>query len=79
MLRYKFGDITLWRCSRKDTHLSDDVEEVVAVSSGMISAGIRALLEESYSTPREDLVDLIYTAMEYQRRREAASETSSSR
>jgi hypothetical protein len=52
------------------------LEELVRVSPAMIEAGVRAMLEESYSTPREELVDLIYTAMEYQRRREAASATS---
>jgi hypothetical protein len=54
-----------------------NAEELVSVSRGMIAAGVQALLEESYSTPREELVDLIYTAMEYQRRRELASATKS--
>ena len=52
-------------------------DELVSVSPGMIAAGVGALLEESYSTPLEELVDLVYTAMEYQRRRDFASATSS--
>ena len=56
--------------------MSDNLEELVGVSHAMIEAGVRTLLEESYATPREELVDLIYTAMEYQRRRELASATS---
>jgi hypothetical protein len=54
----------------------DRPDDLVAVSEGMIRAGIEALRGESYATSQEELVDLIYTAMEYQRRREAASATS---
>jgi hypothetical protein len=36
-------------------------------------------LEEPHATPHEELVDLIYSAMEYQRRRDIASVTSSER
>lgn len=49
---------------------------LVFISESMIRAGVEALEEESYSTPHSDLVDLIYSAMEYQRRREEASLTS---
>lgn len=47
----------------------------VECSPGMIRRGVEAMLEEPRSTPDEDLVDMIFTAMEYQRRREAASAT----
>ena len=50
-------------------------EELVAVSEGMTRSGIDALKEGTYGTPMEELVALIYMAMEYQRRREAASST----
>jgi hypothetical protein len=53
----------------------DRPDELVAVSEGMIRAGIEALRDESYATSQEELVDLIYTAMEHQRRRELASAT----
>jgi hypothetical protein len=53
------------------------MNEEVEISEGMIRAGVDALKEESYAIPQEELVDLIYSAMEYQRRREAASRTSS--
>ena len=52
-------------------------DELVQVSAGMIRAGLDALREETFSTSQEELVDLIYSAMEYQRRREAASATKS--
>ena len=52
-------------------------DDLVTVTPAMIAAGLSALREEGFSTPQEELVDLIYTAMEYQRRREAASETKS--
>jgi hypothetical protein len=51
----------------------DRPEELVVVSERMIRAGLDALREESFATPHEELVDLIYTAMEYQRRRDSAS------
>jgi hypothetical protein len=54
-----------------------EMNEEVEISEGMIRAGVDALKEESYAIPQEELVDLIYSAMEYQRRREAASRTSS--
>jgi hypothetical protein len=57
----------------------DRPADFVEVSEGMIRAGLEALREESYATSQEELVDLIYSAMEYQRRREEASRTSSSR
>ena len=50
-------------------------EDLVRVSPEMIKRGVEALREESHATPHEELVDLIYTAMEYQRRRDAASAT----
>jgi hypothetical protein len=50
--------------------------ELVQVSEEMVRAGLEAVHEEPYGTSHEELVDLIYTAMEYQRRREAASSTS---
>jgi hypothetical protein len=53
----------------------DRPDDLIAVSEAMIRAGIEALREESYATSQEELVDLIYTAMEYQRRREEASFT----
>jgi len=62
---------------RRDRPESDD--DLVEVSPTMIRAGLDALSDESQATPQEDLVDLIYTAMEYQRRREAASSTKSLR
>lgn len=54
----------------------DRPDELVVVSSEMIDAGVEALREQSHATPQGDLVNLIYMAMEYQRRREAASLTS---
>ena len=50
-------------------------EELVVVSEAMIGAGLDALREESFGTAHEELVDLIYSAMEYQRRRDEASAT----
>jgi hypothetical protein len=52
-------------------------DDIVIVSPEMIRAGVGALVSESYGTPQEDLAGLIYMAMEYQRRREAASLTNS--
>lgn len=49
---------------------------LIEVSPDMVRRGVEALLEEARSTPDNELVDLIYTAMEYQRQREAASDTS---
>jgi hypothetical protein len=54
-----------------------DRPELVEVTSAMIGAGVNALREEGFATPQEDLVNLIYMAMEYQRRRESASITKS--
>lgn len=53
--------------------MSADEEPLVVVSEGMIRAGMEALSSETFATPWEELVDLVYTAMEYQRRREIAS------
>lgn len=49
---------------------------LVEVSPLMIRRGVETLLEEARSTPNEELVDLIYTAMEYHRQRVAASDVS---
>jgi hypothetical protein len=62
-----------------ETRAMSGTDEVVEVSPAMIVAGVRALSDESYSAPYEEIVDLIYTAMEYQRRREAASSTKEAR
>lgn len=53
--------------------------DLVQVSPAMIRRGVEALLEEPRSTPNDELVDLIYTAMEYQRRREFASSSTPAR
>lgn len=52
-------------------------EGLGVVSEKTVRAGVAALLEEPYATMHAALVDLIYSAMEYQRMREAASATSS--
>ena len=52
-------------------------DDVVIVSPQMTKTGVGALLAECYGTPKDDLVGLIYMAMEYQRRRDLASLTSS--
>jgi len=57
--------------------MSAPEDELVQVTQAMIRAGVEALREEPYSTPHAELVDLIYSAMEYQRRRDAASRTKS--
>lgn len=53
----------------------DRPDDPVVVSEEMRRAGVEALRDQSYATSHEELVDLIYMAMEYQRRREAASLT----
>jgi hypothetical protein len=58
---------------------TDGSEDLVEVTPEMTAAGVQALLEESYATPHGELVDLIYSAMEYQRRRACASATISRR
>ena len=51
----------------------------VECSASMIEAGIRALREETFHTPHDEVVSLVYMAMEYQRIRDAASRTISSK
>ena len=53
--------------------------EFVSESPAMIAAGVETLRAESFGTPHEELVSLIYAAMEYQRRRECASDSMSPR
>lgn len=52
-------------------------ESLVEVSPDMIRRGVETLLEERFSTPHEEIVSLVFMAMEYQRRREVASRTKS--
>lgn len=52
-------------------------DDLVCVTPDMLRAGVRALREETYASPHEDVVGLIYMAMEYQRRRASASITKS--
>ena len=53
--------------------MSDPDDEIVQVSVPMLRAGIERLREQSFAASQEDIVGLIYMAMEYQRRREDAS------
>jgi hypothetical protein len=57
----------------------DTPDDLFEVSEAMVRAGVAVLREEPYATSHEELVDLIYSAMEYQRRREVASRSTSSR
>jgi len=84
---WRESDLQAWRCytshtQREVSHASEkevEMDDFVQVSEGMRRVGVEALREESYGASHEELVDLIFTAMEYQRRREAASESSPSK
>lgn len=51
-------------------------DEVVVVTPEMVVAGVEALREEGFATSHEDLVSLIYMAMEYQRSRGSRADAS---
>jgi hypothetical protein len=57
----------------------DRPDKIVVVSAEMIRAGMAALREETFGSSHGELVSLIYMAMEYQRRRDAASSSEDSR
>lgn len=48
---------------------SDADDDLVIVSREMERAGVAALIKEGFATPQDELVSLIYMAMEYQRRK----------
>ena len=52
-------------------------DEIAEANEAMVRAGVDAIRDESHATPHSDLVNLIYMAMEYQRRRDTASSTKS--